>query len=189
MWVYLLLARRSASHCAQQLVAQTLKEKLLPKFFIRRWSNILHTIKYGIADTNSIVAIRTKDIIKHQLPKKTDEVVFCPLTKKQVEVYKRILNLDDVQNMIRKDERCDCGSQSKLVVSLMLFIFLKLITDWCRRKDCCHPFKAGDLFKYMSTLIKISNHLVLILPSPKDTPEQVRDSLHFICSSKTQQWS
>lgn len=113
------------------LVAQTLKEKLLPNFFIRR----------------------TKDIIKHQLPKKTDEVVFCPLTKKQVEVYKRILNLDDVQNMIRKDERCDCGSQSK-------------------RKDCCHPFKAGDLFKYMSTLIKISNHLVLILPSPKDTPEQ-----------------
>lgn len=33
-----------------------------------------------------------------------------------------------------------------------------------RRKKCCHPVHQGDLFKYMSTLIKISNHLALILP-------------------------
>ncbi len=33
-----------------------------------------------------------------------------------------------------------------------------------RRKKCCHPVHPGDLFKYMSTLIKISNHLALILP-------------------------
>lgn len=35
---------------------------------------------------------------------------------------------------------------------------------WCRRKTCCHPFVAGDVFKYMSVLIKLSNHLGLILP-------------------------
>ncbi|KAA1466811.1 hypothetical protein DENSPDRAFT_831699 [Dentipellis sp. KUC8613] len=112
-------------------VAQTLRDKLLPRFFLRR----------------------TKDIIKDQLPKKTDEVVFCPLTPKQIEVYKRILATDAVQNMIRKEERCDCGSRKK-------------------RKECCHPFKTGDLFKYMSTLIKISNHLALILPAPTDNAEQ-----------------
>jgi hypothetical protein len=33
-----------------------------------------------------------------------------------------------------------------------------------RRKECCHPFVAGDLFKYMSALIKVSNHMALILP-------------------------
>jgi hypothetical protein len=33
-----------------------------------------------------------------------------------------------------------------------------------RRKECCHPLDAGDLFKYMSALIKVSNHLALILP-------------------------
>jgi hypothetical protein len=33
-----------------------------------------------------------------------------------------------------------------------------------RRKACCHPFVAGDVFKFMSILIKLSNHLGLILP-------------------------
>ncbi|KAI0060152.1 hypothetical protein BV25DRAFT_986960 [Artomyces pyxidatus] len=113
------------------VTAENLRDKLLPMYFLRR----------------------TKDIIKDQLPKKTDEIVFCPLTPKQVEVYKRILNMEGVQNMIRKDEPCDCGSKKK-------------------RKACHHPFKAGDLFKYMSALIKISNHLALILPAPNDTPEQ-----------------
>jgi len=44
---------------------------------------------------------------------------------------------------------------------------LLLLTEcWdSRRKECCHPFVAGDLFKYMSALIKVSNHLALILPS------------------------
>ncbi|KAL6308864.1 P-loop containing nucleoside triphosphate hydrolase protein [Sparassis latifolia] len=118
-------------HMKAALVAKILKEKLLPKFFLRR----------------------TKFIIKDQLPKKIDEVVFCPLTTKQTEVYKRIINMETVQNLIRKDEPCDCGSRES-------------------RKKCCHPFDKGDLFKYMSTLIKISNHLALILPSPTDTAEQ-----------------
>ncbi|CCM04135.1 uncharacterized protein FIBRA_06297 [Fibroporia radiculosa] len=113
------------------LVAQILTDKLLPKFFLRR----------------------TKDIIKNQLPGKDDQVVFCPLTATQIEVYKRILNMEPVQNMMRKDEPCDCGSKEK-------------------RRKCCHPFDRGDLFRYLVTLIKISNHLALILPSPSDTPEQ-----------------
>lgn len=56
---------------------------------------------------------RTKAIIKDQLPNKYDEVVFCPLTEEQVEVYKRILGTEAVQNMIRKDEKCDCRSGKK----------------------------------------------------------------------------
>ena len=33
-----------------------------------------------------------------------------------------------------------------------------------RSKNCCHPFVAGDVFRFMSILIKLSNHLGLILP-------------------------
>ncbi|KZT24961.1 hypothetical protein NEOLEDRAFT_1178730 [Neolentinus lepideus HHB14362 ss-1] len=114
-----------------QMVSSILVNKLLPRYFLRR----------------------TKDLIKQQLPQKTDEVVFCPLTMKQIEVYRRLISSDDVKNMICRDERCDCGSRKK-------------------RKECCYPWDKGVLFKYMSALIKISNHLALILPAPRDTPEQ-----------------
>jgi SNF2 family DNA or RNA helicase len=56
----------------------------------------------------NLIGCRTKDIIKDQLPKKSDEVVFCPLTEMQVDVYKRILGMEEVQNMIKKDEPCNC---------------------------------------------------------------------------------
>ncbi|KAG8215230.1 RAD26-like SNF2 family DNA-dependent ATPase [Butyriboletus roseoflavus] len=112
-------------------VATIVRDKLLPKFFKRR----------------------TKDIIKNQLPTKFDEVVFCPLTPQQIKVYKRILAMDSVQNIVRKDELCDCRSSKK-------------------RKDCCHPFGKGDVLKFTSILIKISNHLALILPAPTDSQEQ-----------------
>ncbi|KAI0299056.1 P-loop containing nucleoside triphosphate hydrolase protein [Multifurca ochricompacta] len=111
--------------------AEILRDKLLPRYFLRRMKNI----------------------IKDQLPKKYDEVVFCPLTEMQIGAYKRILGMEAVQNMIKKDDRCDCGTRKK-------------------RKECCHPFAIGDLFKYMSALIKVSNHLALILPAHTDTPEQ-----------------
>ncbi|TFK17535.1 hypothetical protein FA15DRAFT_604879 [Coprinopsis marcescibilis] len=113
-------------------VARVLKEKLLPKFFLRR----------------------TKDIIRDQLPKKTDQVVFCPLTRAQISAYKNILEMEEVQNLIKRDQPCDCGSRKS-------------------SKTCCHPFEAAHVFKYMSILIKLSNHLVLILPGgPKDTADQ-----------------
>jgi SNF2 family DNA or RNA helicase len=68
---------------------------------------------YGRLGQANLSGRRTKDIIKDQIPKKYDEVVFCPLTEIQLKVYKRILGMEAVQNMIRKDERCDCGSGKK----------------------------------------------------------------------------
>ncbi|KAL1938981.1 hypothetical protein VTO73DRAFT_11134 [Trametes versicolor] len=118
-------------HVQAALVAKLLTEKLLPHLFLRR----------------------TKQIIQDQLPQKTDQVVFCPLTPVQIAVYKRILDLEAVANLVHKDKACDCGSKKA-------------------RKKCCHPVHPGDLFKYMSTLIKIANHLALILPAPTDTIDQ-----------------
>ncbi|KAL9710545.1 hypothetical protein Ac2012v2_006079 [Leucoagaricus gongylophorus] len=71
-----------------QMVAQVLKNKLLPEFFLRR----------------------TKEIIRDQLPKKTDQVVFCPLSQAQIVGYKRILDMDAVQNLIHREDPCPCGS-------------------------------------------------------------------------------
>ncbi|KAF9264581.1 hypothetical protein L218DRAFT_230270 [Marasmius fiardii PR-910] len=113
-------------------VAMILKNKLLPRFFLRR----------------------TKDIIKDQLPKKTDQVVFCPLATGQSLAYKRILNMKPVRQLIHKDDPCSCGS--------------KQLT-----KKCCYRYNASDLLRFMSILIKLSNHLALIMPGKDDTPEQL----------------
>lgn len=72
---------------------------------------------------------RTKDIISDQLPKKIDEVVFCPLTKMQTEVYKRILALPAVQNMIKKDEPCDCGS--RIPYALFSHQYISEVLSYC----------------------------------------------------------
>ncbi|KAI6143111.1 hypothetical protein BKA82DRAFT_4017843 [Pisolithus tinctorius] len=66
-------------------VAMIVRDKLLPKFFKRR-----------------------------RLPTRIDEVVFCPLTPTQINVYKRILSIGPVQNLMRKDEQCECGSRKKM---------------------------------------------------------------------------
>ncbi|CAE6444477.1 unnamed protein product [Rhizoctonia solani] len=121
-----------------RLLADRLVNKLLPYFFLRR----------------------TKALIADQMPRKFDQVVFCPLAKTQLEVYKRFLNSPDVQLMVRKDEPCDCGSEEK-------------------RGQCCYthneqgvPWKDLVL-KYMNLFVEISNHVILIFPGFKgETDEQ-----------------
>ncbi|KAJ7468628.1 P-loop containing nucleoside triphosphate hydrolase protein [Mycena latifolia] len=119
-------------------VSKILHDQLLPRFFIRR----------------------TKAIIAHQLPKKSDEVVFCPLTTMQINVYKKILNMDEVKYMLKRDEPCECRSGQPV-------------------KKCCHPFDPATIFKFMSVLIKLSNHLGLILPTPNDNAEQMVRNRHL----------
>jgi hypothetical protein len=49
------------------------------------------------------------------MPKKHDEVVFCPLSDKQYTVYEKFLKTPAVQNMIRSKEQCECGSGQRYV--------------------------------------------------------------------------
>lgn len=56
-------------------------------------------------------ARRTKDLIKDQLPTKTDNIVLCPLTTLQMTVYKRFLSCSDVQTMLTINEPCTCGAK------------------------------------------------------------------------------
>lgn len=54
-----------------------------------------------------------KSLIAHQLPKKTDRVVFCPLTETQKEAYETFLGSDVVELIKRTSRLCDCGSGKK----------------------------------------------------------------------------
>jgi len=51
-----------------------------------------------------------KSLIAHQLPKKTDRVVFCQLTEAQRAAYERFLASDWVETVRTAYERCDCKS-------------------------------------------------------------------------------
>jgi SNF2 family DNA or RNA helicase len=71
--------------------AKKLVENLLPQFFLRRM----------------------KSLIAHQLPKKTDKVVFCPLTSLQTVAYERFLESDIVEIVKQSSQPCDCKSGKK----------------------------------------------------------------------------
>ena len=61
-----------------------------------------------------LLICRTKQLIADQLPKKTDKVVFCPLTATQRQAYENLLECKDVQLIKRRNEPCDCGRKPKL---------------------------------------------------------------------------
>lgn len=90
--------RRGQSHDAtfHQLkqarkTANQLVNNLLPEFFLRRM----------------------KSLIAHQLPKKTDKVIFCPLTDIQKEAYELFLESDIVEALKHSTAECECESGKK----------------------------------------------------------------------------
>jgi SNF2 family DNA or RNA helicase len=114
--------------------AKKLVENLLPQFFLRRM----------------------KSLIAHQLPKKTDKVVFCPLTALQQDAYERFLESPHVQLVKRSSELCECKSGKK-------------------RGWCCHSHLEDGVTKWqvivfpvIATLSKLANHLALLIPSSTD---------------------
>lgn len=90
--------RRGQSHDAtfHQLkqareTANKLVRNLLPEFFLRRM----------------------KSLIAHQLPKKTDKVIFCPLTNIQKEAYELFLESEIVEAVKYSTDECECESGKK----------------------------------------------------------------------------
>ncbi|KAF3916069.1 hypothetical protein ABW21_db0207510 [Orbilia brochopaga] len=69
--------------------ANDLVKNLLPRMFLRRM----------------------KSLIAHQLPKKSDRVVFCKLGALQQEVYERYLESDVVTLVKYSTDPCDCNSK------------------------------------------------------------------------------
>jgi SNF2 family DNA or RNA helicase len=133
--------------------AKKLVQNLLPEFFLRRM----------------------KTLIADQLPKKSDRVVFCPLTETQADAYENFLNSDVVQYIKTASEMCDCGSGKK--------------SGWC-----CHTrLPSGQkwqsyVFPAITNLQKLSNHLAILIPQGVDPREKQDKDLEMLQVAVPDQW-
>ncbi|KAI9704901.1 MAG: hypothetical protein M1836_006681 [Candelina mexicana] len=133
--------------------AKKLVENLLPEFFLRRM----------------------KTLIADQLPRKSDRVVFCPLTDTQADAYERYLDSDAVQTIRTSSERCNCGSGKK--------------SGWC-----CHQYLPSGakwqnyVFPAICNLQKLSNHLASLIPQGSDTKEKQGKDLEVLELTLPDQW-
>jgi superfamily II DNA/RNA helicase len=134
--------------------AKALVENLLPRFFLRRM----------------------KSLIKDQLPKKSDRVVFCPLTETQALAYQRCLASDMVEYIKLSAETCDCGSNLK--------------RGWCCYQEI--PEDGGKwqsyVFPAISNLQKLANHLAILIPQGNDPVEKQEKDLRMLKDALPDQW-
>jgi SNF2 family DNA or RNA helicase len=123
--------------------AQDLVHKILPSVFLRRM----------------------KTLIAHQLPKKSDRIIFCQLTETQADAYRTFLESDRCVFIQTAREDCDCGSGKK--------------RGWCCYVEIPDRGEAWNtsIFPCMVTLQKLANHLALIVPQSSEPKEkQAKDT-------------
>ncbi|KAL7623181.1 hypothetical protein AAE478_006862 [Parahypoxylon ruwenzoriense] len=133
--------------------AKKLRFNLLPRFFLRRM----------------------KSLIAHQLPKKSDKVVFCQLSDLQREAYENLLN-SDIADFVRSAyDDCSCGSGSK-------------------RGWCCFAVNANGeswkslVFPIVISLQKLSNHFNLLIPQTSDIMDKHERELRFLKAAMPHTW-
>ncbi|KAH9223462.1 P-loop containing nucleoside triphosphate hydrolase protein [Leptodontidium sp. 2 PMI_412] len=134
--------------------AEKLRDNLLPQFFLRRM----------------------KSLIAHQLPKKTDKVVFCPLTSLQKKAYEFFLESPLVETVRTSADVCDCGKGLK-------------------RGWCCYMTIPGSntswramVFPVITILQKLSNDLAILIPNPADPPEKRERDLEHLKEMLPDHW-
>ncbi|KAL1297614.1 hypothetical protein AAFC00_006175 [Neodothiora populina] len=134
--------------------AEKLVKNLLPNFFLRR----------------------LKTLIADQLPRKSDRVVFCPLTDEQAEAYENLVDSELVDYIRRSADLCDCDSGKK--------------RGWCCYKSIPgHGPWQANVFPTIMVLQRLSNHLAMLIPSssdPKDKQEQAAEILQIALPDKWQ---
>lgn len=133
--------------------AKALVENLLPRFFLRRM----------------------KTIIADQLPKKSDRVVFCPLTDTQSNAYENFVDSDVIQYIRTSADPCTCGSGKK--------------SGWC----CNIVLPDGGkwqsyVFPAILNLQKLSNHLAILIPQGSDPKDKQDKDLEMLQIAVPDQW-
>ncbi|XP_023591590.1 DNA excision repair protein ERCC-6-like 2 isoform X3 [Trichechus manatus latirostris] len=109
---------------------------------------------------------RTKTLIKDQLPKKEDRIVYCSLTDFQKAVYQTVLETEDITLILQSSEPCTCGSGRK-------------------GRNCCYKINSqGETvktlyFSYLAVLQKVANHVALLQAA--STSEQQKTLINNIC--------
>ncbi|XP_057576991.1 DNA excision repair protein ERCC-6-like 2 [Hippopotamus amphibius kiboko] len=109
---------------------------------------------------------RTKTLIKDQLPKKEDRVVYCSLTDFQKAVYQTVLETEDVSLILQSSEPCTCSSGRK-------------------KRNCCYKTNSNGetvktlYFSYLAVLQKVANHVALLQAA--STSKQQETLIKRIC--------
>ncbi|XP_007539936.3 DNA excision repair protein ERCC-6-like 2 [Erinaceus europaeus] len=109
---------------------------------------------------------RTKTLIKDQLPKKEDRMVYCSLTDFQKAIYQTVLETEDVTLILQSSEPCTCSSGRK-------------------RRNCCYKTNShGETvktlyFSYLAVLQKVANHVALLQTA--GTSKQQETLIKRIC--------
>ncbi|KAJ5386239.1 DNA excision repair protein ERCC-6-like 2 [Penicillium cosmopolitanum] len=134
--------------------ARMLVKNLLPRFFLRRM----------------------KTLIADQLPKKSDRVVFCPLTTTQAEAYESFLGSTIVEYIMYSTEDCDCGSGKS--------------SGWCCRRIIPGTDSTWQSFVFPAIMVlqKLSNHLAILMPRQNDSSEKQEKELEMLQIALPDQW-
>jgi SNF2 family DNA or RNA helicase len=132
--------------------AEKLVTNLLPAFFLRRM----------------------KSLIADQLPKKSDQVVFCPLTDIQAQAYNNFCDSELVRTIADASKPCSCGSKKK--------------QGWC-----CYQLVDGKkwqnyVFPCLITLQKLSNHVALLLPTGEADREKHEKEVDYLRTAMPDAW-
>ncbi|KAI4760993.1 hypothetical protein E4T52_04306 [Aureobasidium sp. EXF-3400] len=118
---------------------------------------------------------RMKSLIAHQLPKKTDRVVFCPLSDAQSKAYMNLVDSDKIDYIRRSSELCDCSSGKK--------------RGWCCYMEIPDRGKwQHHVFPMLMTLQKLANHLALLCPQSKDSEEMQNKELENLQLALPDDW-
>ncbi|XP_037071357.1 DNA excision repair protein ERCC-6-like 2 [Pollicipes pollicipes] len=111
---------------------------------------------------------RTKALIANQLPNKTDQIVYCPPSEFQREVYRTVLASPDVQMLLQRTKPCFCRSGRKA-------------SRCCLRRGRDSAAPSSLAFSYIALLLKISNHPYLLTPRPGAATEQQNVLARQVC--------
>ncbi|KAJ8764653.1 hypothetical protein K2173_006977 [Erythroxylum novogranatense] len=125
---------------------------------------------------------RTKEeTIGHLMMGKEDNVIFCAMSELQKRVYRRMLQLSDVQCLINKDLPCSCGSPLKQVECCKRIVPDGIIWPYLHRDnpEGCDSCPFCLVLPCLVKLQQISNHLELIKPNPRDEPDKQRKDAEF----------
>ncbi|KAK2737981.1 hypothetical protein FQN57_007335 [Myotisia sp. PD_48] len=133
--------------------ARKLVNNLLPPFFLRRM----------------------KSLIAHQLPKKSDRVVFCPLTETQSDAYENFLDSNIVEYIRTSSHQCHCGSGKK--------------AGWCHQQLLPQGGRwQSYVFPAISNLQKLSNHVAILIPQPNDPADKQTKDLEMLQIAVPTRW-
>ncbi|EEF44408.1 switch 2 [Ricinus communis] len=125
---------------------------------------------------------RTKEeTIGHLMLGKEDNVVFCAMSELQKRVYKRMLQIPDIQCLINKDLPCSCGSPLRQVECCKRIVPDGIIWPYLHRDnpEGCDSCPFCLVLPCLVKLQQISNHLELIKPNPRDEPDKQRKDAEF----------